>query len=246
MKQHKWLFGVGAVLLACSALTYFVHYLFFHDVHHIMIYLIGDIAFVPLEVLLVVVVIERVLSRHEKQSVLEKLNMLVGLFFSELGVELLGELTDAIENQDGLRPRLDVGGAWSASDFRRARAFVGAFDYKVNARQLDLAELRSMLLERRDLLANLLANPNLLEHERFTGLLWAIFHLMEELSARDSLTDLPETDLTHLAGDVARVYSRLTQEWLRYCEHLKHRYPYIFSIVVRTHPLQERPDATVR
>jgi len=246
MKQHKWILGVGAVLLACSVLTYFVHYLFFHDVHHILIYLVGDIAFVPLEVLLVVIVIERVMSRHEKQSVLEKLNMLVGLFFSELGVELLGELTDAIENQDELRPRLDVGSDWSASEFRRARAFVGAFDYKVNARQLDLEGLRSMLAERRDLLSNLLANPNLLEHERFTSLLWAIFHLMEELSARGSLTDLPDTDLAHLAGDLARVYSRLTREWLRYCEHLKQRYPYIFSIVVRTHPLQERPDATVR
>ncbi len=34
-------------------------------------------------------------------------------------------------------------------------------------------------------------------------------------------------------------------EWLCYCEHLRQRYPYIFSIVVRTHPLQEHPDATV-
>jgi len=33
---------------------------------------------------------------------------------------------------------------------------------------------------------------------------------------------------------------------LRYCRHLQSAYPYIFSIVVRTHPLQAHPDAVVR
>jgi len=31
-------------------------------------------------------------------------------------------------------------------------------------------------------LLGLLGNPNLLEHDSFTDLLWAVFHLMEELS----------------------------------------------------------------
>ena len=49
----------------------------------------------------------------------------------------------------------------------------------------------------------------------------------------------------HLAGDIHRVYAKLTQEWLMYCKHPQKAYPYIFSIIARTHPLQEHPDATV-
>ena len=103
-----------------------------------------------------------------------------------------------------------------------------------------------MLDEKRNMLVTLLANPNLLEHERFTDLLWAIFHLMEELDARPALTGLPQTDLDHIAGDIQRVYSRLTVEWLLYCRHLQKAYPYIFSIIARTHPLQENPSAIVK
>ncbi len=34
-------------------------------------------------------------------------------------------------------------------------------------------------------------------------------------------------------------------EWILYVEHLKANYPYLFSLVVRMHPFQEEPTATV-
>jgi hypothetical protein len=106
--------------------------------------------------------------------------------------------------------------------------------------------LKAHLTGKRDLIVLLLANPNLMEHERFTDLLWAVSHLAEELAARPSLADLPPKDAEHLAGDVKRVYERLVGEWLRYCRHLQHAYPYIFSLMARTHPLQDAPSATVK
>src|SRR4030043_534365 len=75
---------LAAILIALSALVYFVHYAIFHDVHHIFIYLVGDLAFLPLEVFLVVIVIERVLARREKQAIMQKLNMVVGAFSARL------------------------------------------------------------------------------------------------------------------------------------------------------------------
>ncbi|GAG28220.1 unnamed protein product, partial [marine sediment metagenome] len=108
-----------------------------------------------------------------------------------------------------------------------------------------LARLKELLASRRNLLVLLLTNPNLLEHESFTDLLWSIFHLMEELSARESLDDLPPEDRAHLAGDAKRVYGHLAAEWLRYARHLQAAYPYIFSILVRTHPLQDSPSPVV-
>lgn len=84
-----------------------------------------------------------------------------------------------------------------------------------------------------------------MEHDRFTDLLWAVSHLLEELRARSSLEGLPPVDRAHLAGDIRRVYSLMAVEWLLYCRHLQSAYPYIYSIMVRIHPLQDAPSAVV-
>jgi hypothetical protein len=45
--------------------------------------------------------------------------------------------------------------------------------------------------------------------------------------------------MDHLAGDIKRLYDHLASEWLDYVQHLKLRYPFLFSLVLRTHPFQE-------
>jgi len=236
---------IAATLVAASALLYYIHYLIFRDARHLFIYLLGDLAFVPLEVLLVVVIIERVLSEREKQAILNKLNMVIGAFFSELGTRLLGDLTPAVKGQEHVRERLHVIADWRARDFQRAIAFARDFSYDMDPRRLDLDALRQLLVAKRGFMVRLLENPNLLEHDRFTDMLWAIFHLAEELEARVSLRDLPAKDLEHLGGDMCRVYSQLAGEWLAYAQHLQSNYPFLFSLVVRTHPMQEHPSAVI-
>lgn len=66
-KHHRRLFILGAIFIASSALIYFIHYRIFYDAHHIFIYMVGDLAFLPLEVFLVVIVIESILSRRESR-----------------------------------------------------------------------------------------------------------------------------------------------------------------------------------
>ena len=64
--------------MGLSVIAYFIHYLIFHDIHHTFIRMTGDLAFLLLDVLLVVVLIERLLARRERQPELEKLDMVVG------------------------------------------------------------------------------------------------------------------------------------------------------------------------
>ncbi len=91
----------------------------------------------------------------------------------------------------------------------------------------------------------LIENPNLLEHENFTQLLRAVFHLAEELSYRDDLESTPEADLRHLAGDIERVYGLIVREWVLYMIFLKRNFPFLFSLAVRTNPLDRNAVATV-
>jgi len=245
MKRYLAYSLMALGLVATSAAVYTLHYLFFHDAHHIWIYLVGDIAFVPIEVLLVAIVIERLLARQERRALMKKMNMVIGTFFSEVGTPLLGDLTNALADRDPVYGTVALATDWTPAHYRRALAVLAHLPAKIDPDRLDLPALRRFLVDRRDMLVRLLANPNLLEHEAFTDLLWAVFHLMEELSARSTFDDLPETDRRHLAGDAQRVYGRLLRQWLLYVRHLQRAYPYIFSIVVRTHPLQADPSPTV-
>ena len=98
IKRHSFVLTLAAIFLLLSGVTYLIHYLIFRDAHHIFIYLVGDLAFLPLEVLLVVVIIERILTRRETQAKLQKLNMVVGAFFSEVGNYLLRSLLQHFHN----------------------------------------------------------------------------------------------------------------------------------------------------
>ncbi len=245
MRRYSTFVILSGIFMLLSALVYFVHYLIFRDIHHIFIYMVGDLAFLPLDVFLVVIVIERILARREKQAILQKLNMVVGAFFSEVGSQLLSILLSCFETSQEICQQLAVDQNWTRADFKKAIAFASALEDKPHCLAVDLEELRAFLIQKRPFLLRLLENPNLLEYERFTDLLWATFHLTEELEARPSVRNLSETDLEHIAGDIKRVYGHLAAEWVAYVEHLKSNYPFLFSLVARTHPFQEHPSPLV-
>ena len=242
MKTHKSriIFGLSLVLL--SAFFYFLHYAIFRDTHHIFIYMIGDIAFVFIEVFLVTLIIHQLLSYREKQAMLKKLNMAIGAFFSEVGTRLLRIFSDFDHHSDKIRKDLIVGNNWSDEKFATVSTGFKKFDHKIDCKKGDLENLLNFLVGKRNFLVNLLQNPNLLEHESFTDLLWAVFHVTEELESRADVRNLSDADCKHIAGDIKRAYVLLISEWLNYMKHLRSDYPYLFSLAMRTNPFD--PDAS--
>jgi hypothetical protein len=243
MGRYSYFIKSAVIFIILSAFTYFIHFLIFRDLHHIFIYMVGDLAFLPLEVFLVVIIIERILIRREKQVMLQKLNMVVGAFFSEVGSRLLGDLLGHFDNRAEISGNLNVTEDWTPLDFKRAAAYAYNLQIDLDCRKMDLEGLKAFLSQKRTFMLGLLENPNLLEHDRFTDLLWALTHLDEELQARPSLKDLPEKDLQHLAVDIQRMYDHLSSEWLDYVKHLRSNYPFLYSLVLRIHPFQEHPSA---
>jgi len=111
---------------------------------------------------------------------------------------------------------------------------------------MDPAGLKDFLLKQRDFLVRLLENPTLLEHESFTDLLRAVFHLTEELAYREDLSQSPGTDRAHLGGDINRAYHLLVHQWVDYMEYLKANYPYLFSLAMRTNPFDRQASPIVK
>jgi hypothetical protein len=241
--QGQTLLGVGLVLL--TTLGYGVHYLLFRDAHHIFIFLVGDVAFVFLEVLLVTLVIHRLLEEREVSVLLQKLNVVIGVFFSEIGTDLLRTLAGLDRNRTDEWRRLLVRESWTDQEFEAAEQFLTRHEYQPEVDASHLKPLRRLLKERRPFLLRMLENPNLLEHESFTEMLRMIFHLAEELDLRRDRVELPEEDYRHLAGDVRRAHGELVLHWLEYMRHLQQHYPYLFSLAMRTNPFDESASVVV-
>jgi len=238
--RYNFLIIAAVIALVASSLLYLLHFVIFQDAHHIFIYMLGDFAFIPLEVFLVVIVLERILSYRDKQALLEKMNMVIGAFYSEVGNHLLGKLLSSFENRQEICEKLNISEGWAITDFKKASIFASSMDTTPNYKRIDFTELKSFLMSKRNFLLTLL------EKDESTDLLFATFHMTEELEAREGFEKLPVQDLEHLTTDTRRMYSHLLVQWLAYAEHLKHKYPYLYSLVLRTHPFQENPSPVTR
>jgi len=243
MKLSSWQVALGIVLVASSTAIYVAQVAVFHRLDDTLFYMVQDLAFVPVQTLLVTVILNELFKRREKAAMQKKMNMVVGAFFSEAGTGLLHLLSAFDARPEGLSDKLLFNSEWTAKDFKGAIRSVAAHEFRIDSGRGDLAALRVFLTERRQFMLGLLENPNLLEHETFTELLWGVFHLTEELANRRDVGALPDTDRSHLAGDIKRAYALVLVEWLAYNRHLKEDYPYMYSFVVRTNPFD--PDAKV-
>jgi hypothetical protein len=179
---------------------------------------------------------ELLMERRHEQARRERLNMLISLFFSEIGGRLLTLIARADGNAGGCKSAFGIDQSWTPNHYSAAHKSLKTLKFKTSHETIELQEMRTLLEEKGGLLISLFSNPNLLEHEEFTELLRSIFHLRDELMNRNTLTGLSRTDLEHLAGDAMRVYKPLTAQWLDHVRYLQRSYPYLYSLAVRMNP----------
>lgn len=243
LNRIRWRISLGLILIGLSIVIYFVQYLFFHNSHNIFVDFLSALAFMPLQVLFVTLILETLLNERERDALKKKLNMVIGVFYSEVGRELLRLLAQSDPDNSAFREKLLKDNEWSNKDFLRFREWLGQYGYNLKMEGGELVTIKDFILSKRNFMLRLLENPNLLEHETFSEILWAVFHLGEELGARENLNQLNQTDLEHLVNDVRRVYNWLILDWLEYMKHLRDHYPFLFSFAVRTNPFD--PDSRV-
>jgi hypothetical protein len=244
-EETRWkvITGIGLVTLTLLLMT--VHYLIFQDSRYLFTYLLADLAFIPIEVLIVTLIIDQMLESRERQQRMEKMNMVIGIFFSRIGTPLLATLSRADPNPGPLQARMLAGTDWTAERFRESHEGLTSWKCEIDPARVDREALRALLVQNEDFLLRIVENPMVFEHESFTDLILAVTHLDEELKARADLLHLPPPDIAHLKGDMERVYSRLVPEWLKYMEYLQNHYPYLFSLAMRTNPFDEKATVVI-
>ncbi len=243
--MSDWRIKYGLIFLAIAIFFNISHYLLFTDSQYIMKFVVAQLGFLPVSVFLVTIVLNQLMARREKQALLKKMNMVVGTFFSEVGTTLLSLINPTSPNKE-LRNSLLPNVGWTNLDYQKARIVIDSIPLDRSRTKGSFPEFQQFLSAKRDFLLLLLGNPNLLEHDSFTELLWAVFHLAEELEKRTDLQRLSDKDSDHLKGDISRVSGLLLVEWLSYMEHLQDDYPYLFSLAIRTNPFDQDASAAIR
>ncbi len=235
MKKINWRILFSIILILSSVLMYSAHYFIFNDSHHIFIYLVGDLAFIPLEVLLVSFVIDKVIEARERTVRLEKLNLVIGLFFNEVGTKVLTCLVNCDENIAKISNKMHISKEWTEREYKLALQDAKKHTGNITVHNSELEEINAFLQSKRDFMLKLLENQNLMEHESFTQLLYALFHLEEELSTRD-LSSLDLEDREHLKIDMKRIYDVIIMQYLLYMKYLKNTFPYFYKTALEVNP----------
>jgi len=203
---------------------------------------IGAIFFIVFGAVTFLVVVaqatEMMLNRREDDHKRKKLHILVGLFFDEIGNDLLLRLVNHLPEGGYNRHRFEFTNAWNDQNFFALKDYASDLTLSFDNDKEMMANIAAQLPQHKPLLIRLLENPAVLEHGEFSELLLAVFHIEQELGFRENFAQLPHSDLSHLNGDADRVYRFLLPQWLDYLQHLRQDYPYLYSLQVRVNPFK--------
>ena len=121
----SWTTKLILSLALLSACFYGINYLVFRDPSFMLRLVTLQLGFVPISVLLITLFVNRLIANREKGMRLEKVNTIIGSFFSEVGTPLLKLFRDFDPKCHELSQKLIPTGEWSDADFRRRGAQAG-------------------------------------------------------------------------------------------------------------------------
>lgn len=229
MKKIKYYFVISSILILLSAIMFGVHYMIFGQAINTAYYSLMNLCFIPINSLVVTIILEKLIDYRAKKERLEKLNMLVGIFFTEVGSKLMHLIIDA--DKDAKNYIL------SFEDLNKVKVAVEKHKYKVDINDLDIDSIKKLLQDNSSLFINLISNENILQHQIFTDLLMSVIHLRDEIIFIENDTD-GEIDIRHIENDVIRVYKNITIQWVHYLEYLEKFYPYLYNNAIRVNPFK--------
>jgi len=245
MKRNPKIPTLILLLLISSVVIYGIQILMFHRVSETGFYFLQDMAFLPISVLLVTLGLNTVIVRQERKEKKEKVSVVINEFFAETGTELVIALRDHFNNLEEISPQLQLAADWQDKDFNASIDAISKYTFHAAIIEEELYHLRDTMTDKKGHLLRLFENANLMEQDRFTGMLWAVYHVYDELRSRESLSNLPATDIAHLNLDIQRAFQILLIEWIESMRILKKKYPYLYSLAVRKCPFGIR-DVTVK
>jgi len=236
MKKHTAVIAIVA-LFALSAVIYWIQFEMFHDPDTTEFYMLQDWAFLPVQIAIVTIVVGMIVSDREKKERMSRTRTLASAFFRDFGTDMIALMIGHAERSECLESLAAIDQNWTEKDFIRASEALKTADIKTNCTAEGFLEMKEPLLASKADLQAIASNPALLEHEDFTDMLWAIFHMIDELTLRGEMSDQTDADIAHLNVDLERALRGLLMNWVCHIEHIKSEYPYLYVIEAKKNPV---------
>ncbi|MFR9070795.1 MAG: hypothetical protein ACLVIU_10585 [Paraclostridium sp.] len=188
-----------------------------------------NLCFIPINSLVVTIMLEKLIDYRAKKDRIEKINMLVGIFFTEVGGKLMHFIIDADKDAKNYITNFE--------DLNKIKKSLYEYDYKVDMNYIDLCTIKNILVEHSNLFVTLISNESILQHQIFTDLLMSVIHLRDEIIFMEKDNEL-EPNINHLENDVIRVYKNISIQWISYLEYLQKSYPFLYNNAIRVNPFK--------
>src|SRR4051794_29238199 len=145
VKRNTLLTMMALISLALYLIDYFI----VGNARDIATSLVGNLAFLPIYVIFVTLMIEKIMRERERQAVLRKLNMVIGVFFSQVGNRLLKELSAYVVTGEELHRQLLVTSHWHEAEFGKAHEYLKKNDPVIDCARCDKDSFKAFLVSRR-------------------------------------------------------------------------------------------------
>jgi len=109
--------------------------------------------------------LDLMIENREQAARLRNRNMIVGVFFSEVGTRLLRCFSSYDPHIAEIRSVLLVSNQWSDEDFTRVITALKEHNSELDSRSISLPDLKKFLSGHRSFLLSLFGNPQIIEHE---------------------------------------------------------------------------------
>lgn len=216
------------ILPIVSVLIYGIQFIMFHQANDTIFYFFQDLAFVPIQVVFVTIIINRFMNMIEARKKVKKINVIISTFFVEAGTSIMRAMSEFNRNNEEFC-EIILKDEFTKKNSILIKKRVKEFRFDIYADPQKLEKLALKLNQYREFTLNMLGNDNLLEHDSFTDMLWAVFHVVDELQVRKNFDNLEKSEIEHLSFDIFRAYSAMVSEWINYMSYLYAEYPFLYK-----------------
>lgn len=228
------------LLILLVILFYYIYYFIFGGIKSLMESLIMSIATIPLDILVTGFIANYIVEKKEREKKENEMNMIIGIFYNQVGTEVLDVLVKADNCIENIRNTALIKKDWKQEQYKILYEKLNQYEYCVDINKLDLSKLKDILLKNEDFFIDLILNPTIQDKELFTETIVAMIHLKDELNDRFIGEELDDYEKVHITVDLNMAYKSLALRWVDYMYHLQTLYPQLFTKALVTSPFDNR------
>lgn len=241
--MHKEIRGsimINIVLLIMSMIIYTIHYMVFGHANETLSGIILSLAYVPLGMICQILIFDKILEARERIKAANKMNMLVGSFYHEVGNKLLDLIVKGDKAIKEVQAYTQISLKWEIDEFQLLSQILREYKCNLDIDIINLEEISRILELENKFLLGYITNPILDEYEEFGNMIISLLHLSDELKSRYNNKTLMDYEKIHIRNDICCAYNRLLLQWVDYMQYLKGVYPELFVKALINSPFDSR------